>query len=64
MTNGKNCACLWNEEGEVEIFCGAHMKKHQEMIQPLIEDKSRLEYIKSYANGMERYKMVCGVEST
>jgi len=27
------------------------MKKHQEMIQPLIEDKSRLEYIKSYANG-------------
>jgi len=46
--NGK-CACLWNDDGEVEIFCGAHMALHQKMIEPLIKDKALLEYIQVYA---------------
>ena len=49
MTNGKKCACKWDENDEVVSFCGAHTKLHNKLTESLIEDRAMLEYIKVYA---------------
>ena len=52
MTNGKHkldCKCEWNDKNEVISFCGAHHAHHQKLIEPLIQDRARLEQINAYS---------------
>ncbi len=48
MTNGKKCVCEWKDD-KVTAFCGAHNELHNTLVEPLIVDRARLEYIQAYA---------------